>query len=59
MAKKKSQILTFVLIRETEHPIRQLRLKTWQLRALLVISLFLQLFAWGTVGYLRLGSQAG
>ncbi len=33
---KKSQRYTFVLIRETEHPIRQLRLAAWQLRGLLI-----------------------
>lgn len=32
---KKSKRFTFVVIRETEHPIRQLRLEAWQLRLIL------------------------
>ncbi len=52
---KKSKRYTLVLIRETEHPIRQLRLKAWQLRAALgatLIFLFV-LFVFGTQGLLR------
>ena len=35
---KKSRLYTFVLIRETEHPIRQLRLKAWQLRGMILLA---------------------
>jgi len=52
---KKSKRYTLVLIRETEHPIRQLRLKAWQLRAALGATLIflLLLFILGTQGLLR------
>ncbi len=56
---KKSRRYTFVLIRETEHPIRQLRLKAWQLRGivLMVAGLFLLLLGLATHGILR-GDQS-
>jgi murein DD-endopeptidase MepM/ murein hydrolase activator NlpD len=52
---KKSKRYTLVLIRETEHPIRQLRLKAWQLRAGLgaILICLLVLFVLGTQGLLR------
>ncbi|MCP4544872.1 MAG: M23 family metallopeptidase [bacterium] len=55
MAKKKSQIFTFVLIRETEHPIRQVRLKAWQLRMVLgsVGGIFVVLLALSALGLAR------
>ncbi len=51
---KKSKHMTFVLIRETEHPIKQLRLASWQLRALLFagIGLLIGLASLATLGWL-------
>ncbi|MBM4117491.1 M23 family metallopeptidase [bacterium] len=56
---KKSKRYTLVLIRETEHPIRQLRLKAWQLKAGLGAAavLLLILLVLGTQGLLRSGSE--
>ncbi len=52
---RKSKRFTFVLIRETEHPIRQLRLSAWQLRAVVgILSIFvLSLVGLAVHGYLR------
>ncbi len=52
---KKSKLFTFVLIRETEHPIRQLRLKAWQVKALLtgLGVFFLGLMALAVLGLFR------
>ena len=36
MARKKNNSFTFVLIRDTERPVRELKLAAWQLRALLI-----------------------
>lgn len=54
-----SKRYTLVLIRETEHPIRQLRLKAWQLKAALGAAalVLLALLALGSQGLLRSGSE--
>ncbi len=56
---KKSKRYTFVLIRETEHPIRQLRLKAWQLHGMILamLGLILVLIGLSTHGLLR-GDQS-
>lgn len=55
----KSRRYTFVLIRETEHPIRQLRLGAWQMRALLAgVGLFVLLLIALAVNGLMSGGRS-
>lgn len=56
---RKNKLFTFVLIRETEHPIRQLRLKAWQLWSFLagLGALFLVLALLAILGLARVDNS--
>jgi hypothetical protein len=55
MWKRKNKLFTFVLIRETEHPIRQFRLRTWQIQVFLTaaVALFLTMVVLSVLGLSR------